>query len=412
MDWSVLFILIIEALFAYWLLYRAGAMRTRVQLIAGALLLSAAFVLRYLALPHETADYRDFLTRWVQWFRDNGGFRALKSSIGNYNIPYLYFLAAFSYLPVRDLFLIKLLSIFFDVLLAWSVCRIVSLFRESPALRLLSFLLVLLLPTVFLNGAYWGQCDSIYVALALLGYSCALRDRPVLSMVCIALSFSFKLQAVFLMPIYAVFLFHGKIRWKHLPVFPATYVLTVLPAVLAGRPFAETVTLYFDQLDSVGTGLNYNSPSIFSFLDFHLHSADPELLTRLGILAAFFFMAVILLLCLIRRRSLNAKALILAAAVLALGIPFLLPRMHERYFFGADLLTLTACFLLPEAIPAALLTEFASFLGYYAYLKGRYLLLMRWGAVCLIAALGLLLFLFFRELFAAPVRKDYPAGEK
>ena len=411
MDWSVLFILIIEALFAFWLLYRAGAMKTRAQWIAGALLLAAAFVLRYFALPHETADYRDFLARWVQWFRDNGGFRALKSSIGNYNIPYLYFLAAFSYLPVRDLYLIKLLSILSDVLLAWSVCRIVSLFRESPALRLLSFLLVLLWPTVFLNGSFWGQCDSIYVALALLGYSCALRDRPVFSMVCIALSFSFKLQAVFLMPVYAVFLFHGKIRWKHLPVFPATYVLTVLPAVLAGRPFAETVTLYFDQLDSVGTGLNYNSPSVFSFLDFRSYSADPQLLTRLGILAAFLFMGGILLLCLIRRRSLNAKILILAAAVLALGIPFLLPRMHERYFFGADMLTLAVCFLFPEAIPAALLTEFASFLGYYAYLKGRYLLLMRYGAVCLIAALVLLLFLFFRELFAAPARKD-PAGEK
>ena len=411
MDGSVLFILIFEALLAFILLYRSGAMDTRGRLLAGALLISAAFVIRWFMLPHETADYRDFLSRWVQWFRDNGGFAALKSSIGNYNIPYLYFLAAFSYIPVRDLYLIKLLSILFDVILAFSVCRIVSFFRDSPSLRLLSFLLVLFCPTVLLNGAYWGQCDSIYVAFALLGCSCALREKPVLSMVCIALSFSFKLQAVFFMPLFAVFLFHGRIRWKHLPIFPLTYLLTVFPAVLAGRPFSETILLYFDQLDSVGTGLNYNSPSVFSFLDFRSFSADPGLLTRVGILAAFLFVAVILLLCLIRRRSLNAKILILAGAVLALGIPFLLPRMHERYFFGADMLTLAVCFLLPEAIPAALLTEFASFLGYYAYLKGRYLLLMRYGAVCLIAALLLLLFLFFRDLFAVPVPKDQ-AGEK
>ncbi|MBO6014601.1 MAG: DUF2029 domain-containing protein [Oscillospiraceae bacterium] len=408
---AVLFILIIEALLAFVLLYRAGALDSRGRLLAGVLLISAAFVLRWFALPHETADYRDFLSRWVQWFRDNGGFRALKGSIGNYNIPYLYFLAAFSYIPVRDLYLIKLLSILFDVFLAYSVSRIVSFFRDSPSLRLLSFLLVLFWPTVLLNGAYWGQCDSIYVALALLGYSCALREKPVLSMVFIALSFSFKLQAVFFMPLYAVFLFHGRIRWKHLPVFPLTYVLTVFPAVLAGRPFSETILLYSDQLDSIGTGLNYNSPSVFSFLDFRSFSADPELLTRLGILAAFLFMGAVLLLCLIRRRSLDAKILILAGAVLVLGIPFLLPRMHERYFFGADMLTLAVCFLFPEAIPAALLTEFASFLGYYAYLKGQYLLLMRSGAVCLLLALALLLFLFSRRLFAAADGKD-PEGEK
>ena len=42
-----------------------------------------------------------------------GGFAAVKLPIGNYNAPYLYFLAAISYLPIPDLYLIKLFSILF-----------------------------------------------------------------------------------------------------------------------------------------------------------------------------------------------------------------------------------------------------------------------------------------------------------
>ena len=385
-----LILLLFEAAFAFFLLYRTGALPRFRHVLAAAALIGAAFILRWLVLPVETPDYRDFLSNWVSWFADNGGFAALKTPVGNYNIPYLYFLAAFSYLPVKDLYLIKALSIFFDVLLAWAVCLIVSLFTENSRLRIGAFSLVLLWPTVLLNGAYWGQCDSSYTALALLGIWCALSGKPVRSMICIALSFSFKLQAVFLMPLWAVFLIRGDIRWKHLPLFPFTYVVTVLPAVIAGRPFLDTVTLYFHQMDSIGTGLNYNSPSVFSFWDHKAPPADPAFLTNLGIALAFVFMAAVLLVCLLCRKRLTAKSVLLAGALLATGIPFLLPRMHDRYFFPADILTLCLAFLLPETVPCALLTVFASFLAYYAYLNMRYLLLMKYGAMALILSLLLL----------------------
>ena len=61
--------------------------------------------------------------------------------------------------------------------------------------------------------------------------------------------------------------------------------------------------------------------------------------------------------------------------------------MHERYFFAADIFTLVLAFAAPMYAAAALLVQFASLLGYHAYLKGRYLLLMDRGALALIAAL-------------------------
>src|SRR5699024_2263612 len=105
---------------------------------------------------------------WAATFRDSGGFAAVKLPIGNYNAPYLYFLAAISYLPIPDLYLIKLFSILFDGILAWGGFRLVRHFTPGDKNRpLLCFCLLLLLPTVVANGAFWGQCDALYGALVL-----------------------------------------------------------------------------------------------------------------------------------------------------------------------------------------------------------------------------------------------------
>ena len=77
-------------------------------------------------------------------------------------------LALISGSSLPDLHLIKLFSILFDVLLAWSVMQLVGLFRRNAAWKLAAFFLVLFWPTVVLNGALWGQCDSVYAALAVL----------------------------------------------------------------------------------------------------------------------------------------------------------------------------------------------------------------------------------------------------
>ena len=121
--------------------------------------------------------------------------------------------------------------------------------------------------------------------------------------------------------------------------------------------------------------------------------ADTEAASRAGIIGAFAYMLAVLGLCFIKRRELNERALLAAAVLLAVGIPFLLPHMHDRYFYAADILTLLWVFAFPEYFPAALLAEFASLLGYHAYLKMRFLLPMRYGSVSLL--LVLLLAIFF-----------------
>ena len=391
----VIAVLTLEGLLGLWLLWRTGVLRSGSSRVVCVLLFVLALGLRAWVFDYETLDYINFLSRWVDFFRQYGNFQALRYPVGNYNIPYLYFLALFSLLPMDDLYLIKLLITLSDILLAWGVLLLCSRFTKSRPRLLAAFFITLLLPTVFLNSAVWGQCDSLYVAPLLLGIYCALSNRPWDSVILAALAFGFKLQAVFILPIYAVFLMTGKLRWQHLLAFPVTYLILVFPAVCLGRPLWETVTLYFNQTGSIGSGLNYNSPSVFAVFT---NVKNPSSAAITAILLSFFYMVNLLAVSWVYRKKMNERAILALCLLFAIGIPFLLPHMHERYFYGADILSLVLAFSIPVYCPVAVLVQFASLLGYHAYLKMRYLLLMNYGAAALIVAFALALVCFLSAL--------------
>lgn len=432
MDLSALLGLSIIAVAAITILSAEGLLASWKHVAAAMVFFIAAFVLRAFCMDHVTLDYTNFLSGWVAYFRENGGVAALSGSVGNYNLPYLYFLALISYSGASDLYLIKLVSVFFDVILAFASMKLVSVFRDNREIKLLTFLAVLLMPTVILNGAMWGQCDSIYTAFGVLAIYLALSDRPAASMAAMALSFAFKLQAVFIMPVFVILLIMKRIKVRHFLIFPLTYVIAVLPAVIAGRPFIQTLTLYFDQAGTVGSGLNYNSPSIYSFVR---STGYEEVLGSLGIMAAFLFVFAVAVLVYYRRgdalirfistdaecpedgrspKSHASNRLILTVtALFTVAIPFLLPHMHDRYFFPADIFTLIFAIVLPSYFAVPVLVSFASLLSYYAYLNQRYLILPPAGAIAIIAALLLLITEILSQtgLIKLPGKRETASGE-
>lgn len=139
MDIRICLLLAAEAGLALVLLWRTGVLPKPAHVLCAALLLTAAFVLRGACLNYVTDDYRNFLSAWVDFFRTHGGLAALREPVGNYNVPYLTVLALISGSSLPDLHLIKLFSILFDVVLAWSVMQLVGLFRRSAAWKLTAF---------------------------------------------------------------------------------------------------------------------------------------------------------------------------------------------------------------------------------------------------------------------------------
>ena len=348
-------------------------LRLLMAMLAGFLLL-----LRLIWFPTETTDYTDFLRPWTNWYRAHGGLMALGRNVGNYNVPYLVFLALFSYWDVPVLYLIKLLSTIFDLVLAIALSRIVILLTDSEKRGAAVFLLALALPTVFINGSIWGQCDSIYVSLALLGLYFTLDRKPWAGMIFLGLSFAFKLQAIFLIPVFFACILCGKLKLRHLPLFPAAYALAVSPAVIAGKSASDAFLFYFKTASTVGDGLNYNSPSMYSLKSFWQVS-DPEKAAKLGVLYALILCVFFALVFLLRRKRIDDRSILFAALLMTCGIPLFLPHMHDRYFFFCDMLTLAVAFVVPWTAPFVLFSQFASLLGYYAYFYRVYLLPMRYG---------------------------------
>lgn len=340
--------------------------------------LALAFFLRIFLMDHQTLDYQDFLSHWATFFRDNGGFAALDQPVGNYNVPYLYFMAFISYLDLPDLYLIKLFSILFDVLLAWGAMRLVRrLDGKNGRLWLppLAFCAMLLLPTVVLNGAYWGQCDSIYAALLLHALASALEKKGAASVLLLAAAFSFKLQAIFLLPLWCVLWYAGRVKFRHLFLFPAGCVAIAAPALLAGKPVVDIVSIYVGQM-GVTSSLTFNAPSIYQYIPYGVE-VNTALAAKLGILAAFALTLALLALLFFRRHTLGDFTLLIAALLLAVGIPFLLPYMHERYFFSADVLALVLLCVQWRCWPQCLAIQAASLLGYLVYFTGRFQVMVR-----------------------------------
>ncbi|MBP5167079.1 MAG: conjugal transfer protein TraL [Oscillospiraceae bacterium] len=334
----------------------------------------------------QTSDYTDFLHPWTEYMRAHGHFAALGESFANYNVPYMVFLALCSCVDFFDLYLIKLLSVIFDAGLAAVLCLLTGLFSSSRVRGGLAAVLALALPTVFINGAVWGQCDGIYAFWALFALYLCLSGHPVLSMLSLGLSFAFKLQAVFIMPAFLPMLFRGKLKLRHLPVFPAAYTAAVSPAVFAGRGIKDALLFYVSTASTAGSALNYNSPSMYSLPCF-FSPADPSSAALAGVAAAFALCAAVFALFFIRRKKITRLSLLFAAVFFCISIPALLPHMHERYFYMCELLVLTAALVCPVFAPAAALVQFAALLGYYAYFKMRYLLPMRFGFAALLPVL-------------------------
>ena len=365
----LVFMLILAGLTLF-LLQRQKLLKNVQTWVISAVLLVGALLLRLHFFDAETTDFWWFLDPWVQHYRDNGGFLGLAIPIGNYNFAYHYFLALLSYIPLPTLHLIKLLSTLFDLILAYYVMLIVGLHAKSDTRKLIAFFLVLFLPTVFLNSAYWAQCDSIYVSFSVMGFYYAMRNRPAASMVCAAVAVAFKLQAVFLFPIYFIFLWHKKIRIRHLLVFPATYLALILPTTLLGRPFLETLLFYFDNALSASLGfLSLNAPSIFALLE-NPWSVN-ESLARIGIISAFGLVLLVYLIVLLRHRNtrLPQEDYLNIALIFALGVPLFLPHMHDRFFYMADIFAVILGLSRLRFAAAIPITQFASLLGYHAYLR-------------------------------------------
>lgn len=330
-----------------------------------------ALIMRYALRNVVAGDYKMFFEPWVATLREaGGGIKGLSAEFEyvDYTTPYLTILSFISICPfLNTLLLMKLVSIFFDFVAAFAVMAIVYDRTKNMTYGILGYGALLMVPTVLTNGAMWAQCDIIFTSFVLWSLYFMLKDKPAWSMAFYGIAFAFKLQTLFLAPLYVILWMKGKIKLKHFLFLPLMYVIGMIPSLLAGKSFWELISVYFFQANGQMDiyALSHKFPNIYQLIgtdSFLFEYADAGIWVTLGAL-------MILMYCFARKQyEMNACLLLRMGMLLTMTVVFFLPHMHERYAILVDVMAIVYVFFDFRKLYIPVLTILCSFAGYTVYL--------------------------------------------
>jgi Gpi18-like mannosyltransferase len=325
-------------------------------------LLIVSLAIRIALIHVTTYDYIYYLHPWFEYMHQHG-LSGIATVNANYNDPYLILLWLASYLPFSPIVSVKLISIICDYILAFGVFLIVRHFKPKGFTKYVSVLAILFAPTVIQNGSMWGQCDVIYTTFIVYSLYATLKNKLYTSWLLWGIAFAFKLQAIFFLP-FLLFMMLYKRRAFLGPIL-AFLVITVLsiPPLFFGKPLSGIINVYVGQTASTGGAnpLALYIPNIYQLVT----NAFFAPIKKVGVLFAGFVTLFLLALVLIRK--FDQKSLIVLATTFLLVLPFLLPQMHERYYYTAEIfLIITAC-IIPRMIWPAALMQLITSIAYVPY---------------------------------------------
>lgn len=325
-----------------------------------------ACIFRKALFDFESVDYRDYLHPWLEQLRDNGGVSALKEEIGEYNVPYMFFLSLISETKVIWVHAIKIISVFFDFVGAIAAAAIITNIRKTPffsATGLAGYSLFLLSPTVFINSAWWAQCDSIYSAFILLCIYFMIKDKYAAAMILYSIAFSFKLQALFFLPVIITFYFASrKMSMVNFLLMPVGYFLMILPALIAGRSLKSIIMIYSNQTN-LYQQLTCNCPNIYCFF-----SGDFEAFKKMGVYLTISIIGVGAAIYIKKHKSVSKKSLIILSVWMTYVCVYFLPAMHDRYSYVPCVISVIWAMIYRKDWYIALIINFTTIMSYFGCL--------------------------------------------
>ena len=303
-----------------------------------------AILVRSMFFRVVSGDYTYFLSGWFNELKSNGGIFAIKDHIGNYTAPYMCILAILTYIPINSLYTIKIVSIIFDFIAAGTCGLIVYRFCEKKPYRrflsVITYATVLFSPTVILNSSAWGQCDIIYTTFVLISLYFIFNKNYTKAFVFLGIAFSFKLQTVFILPLYIIlYLKEDDISILNFLMIPIAVFIINIPALLLGRPIATIVTQYMTQVGEYKE-LTMNLTNIYTFIP-----DNYKLFADAGIIFTIFLFAILTMFVITYKFKMNNKIILQMAILSILVCNYFLPSMHERYIFMAGVLAIVYFFV-------------------------------------------------------------------
>ena len=323
---------------------------------------------RYFRTPDILGDFLP----WQVYLNEHGRWAALQHPISNYFPAYFDLAALTSYLDgyMNRVSQIKLISFCFDGLTALVACFLVGQLlnagRDASARRLaqkIAPLCILAGPTVILNGAAWGQSDIVFTCFLLLSTSAVVGGEGALAALFFGCALALKLQAVFLLPFLGAMLLQRRIRLWHLPFALVGWIAAVIPALMHGASLRSEFSAPFSQGREFATlAINVGNPwtvAELAHVPYRFGTTAGIVVTLATGLAILFWGS--------RPAFRTPKNTFALACFSLLVMPYVMPKMHDRYFFSAEVfLSIISCVEYRFALPAGLVIS-ASLICYSNY---------------------------------------------
>ena len=345
-----------------------------------------ALLIRSFSLDLELSDAQGCLLPWFDTIKEAGGLAALETQVGNYTIAYQFLIALMTYLPFDPLRMYKYLSYIFDFAMAIGAAGFVYDLngRSSKLSAAIAYCAVLFLPSVVTNSEMLAQCDSIYTCFAVYALWFLYKKHYTTSFIFLGLSFSFKLQAIFILPFFLMYYFREKkFSLLNFLWIPGMLYITSLPALLQGRDLLDPIRIYLDQSD-LFDGMYINFASFWS-----LFTEEYYVFKNVAIVLTIAIFGMMLILLMEKRVSIAPKRSFLTLACWSVWTCVLfLPAMHERYAYMLDILLIILTMVYHSCWGYAAIACMISIILYGIFLNGihievKYLAAAYLAAYCL-----------------------------
>lgn len=344
-------------------------------------------VFRYLLVTYPTHDVIAFVFDWIEQIKTLG-FKNFYNTNANYSSFYLFMLAIFSLLPTGPsvtvagqtyylyyMYYLKTVLFLFDYLIAFGVFLIVKEVTKSKTQAAIGFCLTIILPVEWAISSMWGNCDSMYAAFFLFVIYFVLVKKDGWAWFFFGLSIANKLQAVFILPFMVYLWLNRRISLWKIICAAFSFFLTCLPAWFCGAPFSAPFKFIGDELTS-WSSLFLGSANMWQIFGFY-SSAEKVVVqaaTWIGLCIIGVFMAVLYF----RKIELTEENIVYLSAFLIGLVPFVLPHMHERYFYSLDILVLVYVLIKKKRIYLVPMMQLSSGIACFHYLSGKYFI-ESWG---------------------------------
>lgn len=336
---------------------------------------------RFAVRRFQSLDYISYVEPWYLQQREAGGLLGLGVQIGEYNMLWQTLTAFMSYFPVKTIYGVKFLTSLFDVLqavvlglLAFSLCggdRKAKNFYFAVACSI-----AWCSPLVVFDSAAWAQCDAMYSAciLAALGMLCC-KDKPLPAMIFLGLAFSFKLQSIFILPFFLLVYFAlRKFSVLTFAAVPATMVVVALPNLLQGRKIIDIFNVYAYQV-GIYPSFTVNYPAIWglfgnAFSEGAIKNESGYDFQSVATVTALVALGILFCVLCKNTRWRTPQGMIFLAFMSVYTCVLLLPGMHERYSYVAEMLAILVLLLWPQTLKYYPFLIGISLVTYGGYLRG------------------------------------------